>query len=113
MGVLNKDRARRRGAGAVVALAAAALVVPLAGPAQAATADPPWMNTALSPDQRAVPAPDRATGPRTGGHAPAHAAVATVPGFMRRSLWLDEAEARPALAVPPRGTSDVTGAATT
>ncbi|WP_454041936.1 glycoside hydrolase family 3 C-terminal domain-containing protein [Cellulosimicrobium sp. Marseille-Q8652] len=54
MGVVEKHRARRSGVGVVAALAAAALVVTLAPSAHAATADPPWMNTALSPDQRAV-----------------------------------------------------------
>ena len=46
------DRAR----GALAVIAAVAVMVPVSGavPAAAAPPDPPWMNTALSPDQRAA-----------------------------------------------------------
>jgi hypothetical protein len=55
----------------------------------------------------AGPGPPARDVPRPGPGTVRHAAAATVcPAFQRRSTWLDQASARRALAVPPRGTID-------
>jgi hypothetical protein len=62
--------------------------------------------TARRASGRDIRRPDR-------GDRARHVAAATVAGIAEEGLWLDGAHARPALDVPPRGTSGVAATATT